>query len=125
DGNGYWGTGDVMSIADKKISSSAPECTVSKSPMTVYYKPDSSWKKTVMYYRINGKLAHADMTESCDGWYSYKIADTNGAKVKVVFTDGSNNWDGYPNGYWGIGDTLAVSDGQVIADVTPNCIVKQ
>ncbi|MBW3079557.1 hypothetical protein, partial [Bifidobacterium simiiventris] len=64
--------------------------------------------------------------------YTYKIEDTGGTKVKLVFTDGPNkhtdnngSTNGQSNGYWGSGDTLAVSEGQVIADVTPNCAIKQ
>lgn len=105
-------SGDVK--ATVKLTVKAAE----KQPMTVYYKPASSWKETVVSYRINGKVVHADMTEACGGWMSYEIADTGGNEVKVVFTNGSGKWDsngknllGETNGYKSTGDTLAVSGG--------------
>ncbi|KAB8288003.1 alpha-amylase [Bifidobacterium ramosum] len=103
----------------------------SKSPMTVYYKPTAAWKTVKMSYTIGTKTTNGvTMKAACDGWYSVTIPDTGGAKVKTAFTNGSdwdaNGWtNGKGNGYWGTGDTLAVAAGQVIADVTPNCVAKE
>lgn len=70
------------------------------------------------------------MKAVCDGWYNATIPDTGGKNVKTAFTNGSdwdaNGWiNGKGNGYWGDGDTLAVTGGQSIADVTPNCVARQ
>ncbi|WP_276310677.1 Ig-like domain-containing protein [Bifidobacterium sp. SO1] len=129
-------TGTVTITAESGNVKATVKLTVTKpaakQPMTVYYKPASSWDGAKMYYRIGDTVKYVSLSASCDGWYTYKIEDTGGAKVKLVFTDGPNkhtdnngSTNGQSNGYWGSGDTLAVSEGQVIADVTPNCAIKQ
>jgi len=47
------------------------------------------------------------------------VPDSKGGKVRLAFTDGSK-WDN--GGYYATGDSAAVAGGQVIADVTPNCV---
>jgi uncharacterized protein YjdB len=95
---------------------------VSKKPMTVWYRPDSSWKKTELYYRtfVGGEsLSSVAMEKACGGWYKAVVPDSKGGKVRLAFTDGSK-WDN--GGYYATGDSAAVAGGQVIADVTPNCV---
>ena len=119
-------SGDVKATVELTVEKPAE-----KQPMTVYYKPDSSWKTVKMSYTIGSKTVDGSvMTSACSGWYKFTIPDTGGAKVKTAFTNGSawdaNGWtNGKGNGYWGNGDTLAVVTGQAIADVTPNCVAKQ
>ncbi|KFI49647.1 Ig-like domain-containing protein [Bifidobacterium biavatii] len=114
-------SGDVKATVKLTVTKPAE-----KSPMTVYYKPASSWKKTTIAYRINGKLTHGNMTATCGGWMKFMIPDTQGYKVKTAFSNGAGTWDlnSDGNGYWGTGDTLTVTGRQVIANVTPNCISK-
>ena len=95
---------------------------VSRKPMTVWYRPDSSWKKTELYYRtfVGGEsLSSVAMEKACGGWYKAVVPDSKGGKVRLAFTDGSK-WDN--GGYYATGDSAAVAGGQVIADVTPNCV---
>ena len=95
---------------------------VSKKPMTVWYRPDSSWKKTELYYRtfVGGEsLSSVAMEKACGGWYKAVVPDSKGGKVRLAFTDGSK-WDN--GGYYATGDSAAVAGGQVIADVMPNCV---
>lgn len=105
--------------------------SVEKTPITVYYKPTAAWKTVKMSYTIGTKTTNnVTMKSVCDGWYNATIPDTGGKNVKTAFTNGSdwdaNGWtNGKGNGYWGDGDTLAVTGGQSIADVTPNCVAGQ
>ena len=97
---------------------------VSKKPMTVWYRPDSSWKKTELYYRtfVGGEsLSSVAMEKACGGWYKAVVPDSKGGKVRLAFTDGSE-WDTGGMRYYATGDSAAVAGGQVIADVTPNCV---
>ncbi|MFZ3435747.1 RICIN domain-containing protein [Bifidobacterium adolescentis] len=97
---------------------------VSKKPMTVWYRPDSSWKKTELYYRtfVGGEsLSSVAMEKACGGWYKAVVPDSKGGKVRLAFTDGSK-WDTGGMRYYATGDSAAVAGGQVIADVTPNCV---
>ncbi|KFJ00369.1 alpha-amylase [Bifidobacterium porcinum] len=97
---------------------------VSGKPMTVWYRPDSSWKKTELYYRtfVGGEsLSSVAMEKACGGWYKAVVPDSKGGKVRLAFTDGSE-WDTGGMRYYATGDSAAVAGGQVIADVTPNCV---
>ena len=121
-----------MSVQDGKVSSAAPSCSTSPAqPMTIWYKAPSSWSKVSAYYRVDSSpnivREGVAMSEACDGWWKLTVPDTKGARVKASFTNG-RDWDGNGkkadgslNGYWASGDSMAVSGGQVIGDVTPNC----
>ena len=125
-GKNYIGSGTVMAVSDGRISFKAPDCPVVK-PMTVWYKPDSSWKTVKANYRVYSAVQKTGngvvLEKSCGGWYSLTVPDTEGARVSIAFTNGSK-WDS--NGgknYIGAGDSMAVSGGQVVSDVTPNCTI--
>jgi alpha-amylase len=125
-GKNYIGSGTVMAVSDGGISFKTPDCPVVK-PMTVWYKPDSSWKTVKANYRVYSAVQKTGygvvLEKSCGGWYSLTVPDTEGARVSIAFTNGSM-WDS--NGgknYIAAGDTMAVSGGQVVPDVTPNCAV--
>ena len=126
DGKGYWASGTVMSVSGGKVSTTAPDCQASAQPMTVWYKPASSWTTVKVNWRLgsaNAKDATVSMSKACGGWYKYTIADTKGKQVRVTFTDGKA-WDSLDGkGYWASGDSMAVAGGQLITDVTPNCTV--
>ena len=68
---------------------------VPKQPMTVWYKPDSSWKTAKVHYQANGKWTGSAqrMTLYRNGWYRYTIPDTAGGQVRMAFTDGGSAWD--------------------------------
>ncbi len=63
---------------------------VPKQPMTVWYKPESSWKTAKVHYKANGKWTGSAqrMTLYRNGWYRYTIPDTAGGQVRMAFTDG-------------------------------------
>ncbi|WP_270307471.1 carbohydrate binding domain-containing protein [Bifidobacterium adolescentis] len=86
-------SGSVVSVSGGKVSYSAP--SFDESPMTVWYKPDSSWKTAKVNYQANGKWSGGaqQMEASCGGWYRYTIPDTAGGQVRMAFTDGGSVWD--------------------------------
>ena len=127
-GKDYRVSGSVVSVSGGKVSYSAP--SFDESPMTVWYKPDSSWKTAKVHYKANGKWSGGaqQMEASCGGWYRYTIPDTAGGQVRMAFTDGGSVWDnngGQGKDYRVSGDSVAVAGGQMITDVTPNCTIRQ
>ena len=127
-GKDYRVSGSVVSVSGGKVSYSA--ASFDESPMTVWYKPDSSWKTAKVNYQANGKWSGGaqQMEASCGGWYRYTIPDTAGGQVRMAFTDGGSVWDnngGQGKDYRVSGDSVAVAGGQMITDVTPNCTIRQ
>ena len=123
-GKDYRVSGSVVSACPGRSPYSAP--SFDESPMTVWYKPDSSWKTAKVNYQANGKWSGGaqQMEASCGGWYRYTIPDTAGGQVRMAFTDGGSVWDnngGQGKDYRVSGDSVAVAGGQMITDVTPNC----
>ena len=122
-GKDYRVSGSVVSVSGGKVSYSAP--SFDESPMTVWYKPDSSWKTAKVNYQANGKWSGGaqQMEASCGGWYRYTIPDTAGGQVRMAFTNGSA-WDNNSGkDYMVSGDSAAVAGGQSVPDVTPNCTI--
>ena len=124
-GKDYRVSGSVVSVSGGKVSYSAPSFG---TPMTVWYKPDSSWKTAKVNYQANGKWSGGaqQMEASCGGWYRYTIPDTAGGQVRMAFTDGGSAWDnngGQGKDYRVSGGSVAVAGGQMITDVTPNCTI--
>ena len=122
-GKDYRVSGSVVSVSGGKVSYSAP--SFDESPMTVWYKPDSSWKTAKVHYKANGKWTGSaqQMTAACGGWYKYTIPDTAGGRVRMAFTNGSA-WDNNSGkDYMVSGDSAAVAGGQSVPDVTPNCTI--
>ena len=125
------GTATIKATAGGKSASVQVTVTgVPKQPMTVWYKPDSSWKTAKVNYQANGKWSGGaqQMEASCGGWYRYTIPDTAGGQVRMAFTDGGSVWDnngGQGKDYRVSGDSVAVAGGQMITDVTPNCTIRQ
>ncbi|WP_270307758.1 Ig-like domain-containing protein [Bifidobacterium adolescentis] len=125
-GKDYRVSGSVVSVSGGQVSYSAP--SFDESPMTVWYKPDSSWKTAKVNYQANGKWSGGaqQMEASCGGWYRYTIPDTAGGQVRMAFTDGGSAWDnngGQGKDYRVSGGSVAVAGGQMITDVTPNCTI--
>ena len=123
-GKDYRVSGSVVSVSGGKVSYSAPSFG---TPMTVWYKPASSWKTAKVNYQANGKWSGGaqQMEASCGGWYRYTIPDTAGGQVRMAFTNGSA-WDnngGQGKDYRVSGGSVAVAGGQMITDVTPNCTI--
>ena len=124
-GKDYFASGSVVSVSGGQVSYSAPSFG---TPMTVWYKPASSWKTAKVHYKANGKWTGSAqrMTLYRDGWYRYTIPDTAGGQVRMAFTDGGSAWDnngGQGKDYRVSGGSVAVAGGQMITDVTPNCAV--
>ena len=122
------GTATIKAAAGGKSASVTVTVTdVPKQPMTVWYKPASSWKTAKVHYQANGKWTGSaqQMTLYRDGWYRYTIPDTAGGRVRMAFTNGSA-WDnngGQGKDYRVSGGSVAVAGGQMITDVTPNCTI--
>ena len=124
-GKDYFASGSVVSVSGGQVSYSAPSFG---TPMTVWYKPASSWKTAKVHYKANGKWTGSAqrMTLYRDGWYRYTIPDTAGGQVRMAFTDGGSAWDnngGQGKDYRVSGGSVAVAGGQMITDVTPNCTI--
>ena len=124
-GKDYFASGSVVSVSGGQVSYSAPSFG---TPMTVWYKPASSWKTAKVHYKANGKWTGSaqQMTAACGGWYRYTIPDTAGGQVRMAFTDGGSAWDnngGQGKDYRVSGGSVAVAGGQMITDVTPNCTI--
>lgn len=123
------GTATIKAAAGGKSASVTVTVTdVPKQPMTVWYKPASSWKTAKVHYKANGKWTGSaqQMTAACGGWYKYTIPDTAGGQVRMAFTDGGSAWDnngGQSKDYRVSGGSVAVAGGQMITDVTPNCTI--
>ena len=122
-GKDYYASGSVASVSGGKVSSSAPSFA---EPMTIYYKAPSSWKTVKVNYKAAGKWSEpTSMSPACGGWWRITVPDTAGGQVRMAFGNGST-WDN--NGgkdYYASGDSVAVSGGQLVTDVTPNCAIKQ
>ncbi len=70
------GTATIKATAGGKSASVQVTVTgVPKQPMTVWYKPDSSWKTAKVHYQANGKWTGGAqrMTLYRNGWYRYTI----------------------------------------------------
>ena len=125
-GKDYFASGSVVSVSGGQVSYSAPSFG---TPMTVWYKPASSWKTAKVHYKANGKWTGSaqQMTAAWGGWYRYTIPDTAGGQVRMAFTDGGSAWDnngGQGKDYRVSGGSVAVAGGQMITDVTPNCTIQ-
>lgn len=74
---------------------------VTDRTLTIYYKPDSSWKDAYVQYGINGTWTTAPgkkMTKIAGSqWYSYTISNDEGDAVNFCFSNGEGQWDN-PNG---------------------------
>ena len=120
------GKATIKATAGGKSASVTVTVTdVPKQPMTVWYKPASSWKTAKVHYKANGKWTGSaqQMTAACGGWYKYTIPDTAGGQVRMAFTNGSA-WDNNSGkDYMVSGDSAAVAGGQSVPDVTPNCTI--
>ena len=88
---------------------------VPKQPMTVWYKPASSWKTAKVHYKANGKWTGSaqQMTLYRNGWYKYTIPDTAGGQVRMAFTDGGSAWDNNGKDYFASGSVVSVSGGKM------------
>ena len=113
------GKATVTATAGGKSASVTVTVTdVPKQPMTVWYKPASSWKTAKVHYQANGKWTGSaqQMTLYRNGWYKYTIPDTAGGQVRMAFTDGGSAWDnngGQGKDYRVSGSVVSVSGGKV------------
>ena len=108
-----------VDLAEKK--------TVGNHPMTVWYHPDASWTTVKANWRLESDPKtlgrNVDMDKVKDGWYRLTIPDTKGSRVAVTFTDMKRLDNNANRNYVVSGGSMAVSGGQVIGDVTPNCAI--
>ncbi|GGI14461.1 hypothetical protein GCM10007377_11050 [Galliscardovia ingluviei] len=121
------GSATITATADGKSASITVTVQSSKAtPMTVWYKPSASWTNVKLYYRIysDPQIARHGITmeKACDGWYSYTISDTKGAKVNVAFFNGIQ-WDtNKGKNYFVTGDTITIQNSSITTQA-PNCSV--
>ena len=128
-GNLFKAKGGVVSVDVDKVAFKAPDCTVPQpaKTMTVWYKPSKTVKQVTAYWRVYtspNATGNAKMVQACDGWWKVTVPDTKGAQTGLAFTSDGKSFDN--NGgklYRAKGDSIAVSGGQYIPDVTPNCTV--
>ena len=122
----YVASGSVMAVKDGVLTLKAPDLE-SKQPMTVWYHPDASWTTVKANWRLESDPKtlgrNVDMDKVKDGWYRLTIPDTKGSRVAVTFTDMKRLDNNANRNYVVSGGSMAVSGGQVIGDVTPNCAV--
>ena len=122
----YVASGSVMTVKDGVLTLKAPDLE-SKQPMTVWYHPDASWTTVKANWRLESDPKtlgrNVDMVEACGGWYRLTIPDTKGSRVAVTFTDMKRLDNNANRNYVVSGGSMAVSGGQVIGDVTPNCAI--
>ena len=122
----YVASGSVMTVKDGVLTLKAPDLE-SKQPMTVWYHPDASWTTVKANWRLESDPKtlgrNVDMDKVKDGWYRLTIPDTKGSRVAVTFTDMKRLDNNANRNYVVSGGSMAVSGGQVIGDVTPNCAI--
>ena len=122
------GKATVTATAGGKSASVTVTVTdVPKQPMTVWYKPSKTVKQVTAYWRVYtspNSTGNAKMVQACDGWWKVTVPDTKGAQTGLAFAlDGKSSDNNGGKLYVAKGDSIAVSGGQSIADVTPNCTV--
>ena len=122
------GRATIKATAGGKSASVTVTVTdVPKQPMTVWYKPSKTVKQVTAYWRVYtspNSTGNAKMVQACDGWWKVTVPDTKGAQTGLAFAlDGKSSDNNGGKLYVAKGDSIAVSGGQSIADVTPNCTV--
>ena len=93
---------------------------------TVWYRPSSTQSRVRVQWRVYGSpdtTGGMEMTQACGGWWKATVPSAGSTKVGLSFSYGSTTDDNGGKLYDVKGESAAVSGGQAVTDVTPNCAV--
>ncbi|MFR3905493.1 MAG: RICIN domain-containing protein [Bifidobacterium adolescentis] len=97
----------------------------SAEPLTVWYKPSSVQSRVRLQWRVYGtpdSTGGMEMTKACGGWWKASVPSAGSVKTGLSFSYGSVTDDNGGKLYDVKGESAAVSGGQAITDITPNCV---
>ncbi|WP_425622812.1 RICIN domain-containing protein [Bifidobacterium adolescentis] len=98
----------------------------SQKSATVWYRPSSAQSRVRVQWRVYGSpdtTGGTEMTKACGGWWKATVPSAGSTKVGLSFSYGSTSDDNGGKLYDVKGESAAVSGGQAVTDVTPNCVV--
>ena len=93
---------------------------------TVWYRPSSTQSRVRVQWRVYGSpdtTGGVEMTQACGGWWKATVPSAGSTKVGLSFSYGFTTDDNGGKLYDVKGESAAVSGGQAVTDVTPNCAV--
>ena len=93
---------------------------------TVWYRPSSAQSRVRVQWRVYGSpdtTGGVEMTQACGGWWKATVPSVGSTRVGLSFSYGSTTDDNGGKLYDVKGESAAVSGGQAVTDVTPNCAV--
>ena len=93
---------------------------------TVWYRPSSTQSRVRVQWRVYGSpdtTGGVEMTQACGGWWKATVPSAGSTRVGLSFSYGSTTDDNGGKLYDVKGESAAVSGGQAVTDVTPNCAV--
>ena len=93
---------------------------------TVWYRPSSTQSRVRVQWRVYGSpdtTGGVEMTQACGGWWKATVPSAGSTKVGLSFSYGSTTDDNGGKLYDVKGESAAVSGGQAVTDVAPNCAV--
>ena len=93
---------------------------------TVWYRPSSTQSRVRVQWRVYGSpdtTGGMEMTQACGGWWKATVPSAGSTRVGLSFSYGSTTDDNGGKLYDVKGESAAVSGGQAVTDVTPNCAV--
>lgn len=96
----------------------------SQKSATVWYRPSSEQSRVRVQWRVYGSpdsTGGTEMTKACGGWWKATVPSAGSTKVGLSFSYGSTSDDNGGKLYDVKGESAAVSGGQAVTDVTPNC----
>ena len=97
----------------------------SQKSATVWYRPSSEQSRVRVQWRVYGNpdsTGGTEMTKACGGWWKATVPSAGSTKVGLSFSYGSTT-DGNGGKLYDVkGESAAVSGGQAVTDVTPNCV---
>ena len=96
----------------------------SQKSATVWYRPSSEQSRVRVQWRVYGNpdsTGGTEMTKACGGWWKATVPSAGSTKVGLSFSYGSTSDDNGGKLYDVKGESAAVSGGQAVTDVTPNC----
>ena len=93
---------------------------------TVWYRPSSAQERVRVQWRVYGSpdtTGGMEMTQACGGWWKATVPAAGSTRTGLSFSYGSATDDNGGKLYDVKGESAAVSGGQAVTDVTPNCTV--
>mgnify|MGYP002737670830 CR=1 FL=1 len=93
---------------------------------TVSYRPSSSQERVRVQWRVYGNpdsTGGTEMTKACGGWWKATVPSAGSVKTGLSFSYGSTTDDNGGRLYDVKGESAAVSGGQAVTGITPNCAV--